>query len=209
MRYFANPSTPKVRDAMQRRNDLGAILTPKQGNLIPAGVHWCADNGVFGKGFPGEDKWFAWLAALPYDRALCEFAVAPDVVADAPATLTRSAPWLPKIRALGIPAAFVAQDGQENLPVPWDEFDVLFIGGSTDWKLSGHSQRIAFEARSRGKRVHMGRVNSHRRLVTAALAHCCDSADGTFVSFGPDVNLPKVEAWLDDLNVGNLFGAAS
>jgi hypothetical protein len=207
--YFANPSTPKVRDAMKRRDDLGAILTPKQGNKIPDGVRYCLDNGVYGKGFPGEDKWFAWLSALPYDKSLCEFAVAPDVVADAAATIARSLPWLPKIRALGLPAAFVAQDGQEDLPVPWDQFDVLFIGGSTEWKLGRHSQRIAFEARRRGKRVHMGRVNSHRRLITAALSHACDSADGTYIAFGPDVNLVKVERWLDDLNHHNLFGVSA
>jgi hypothetical protein len=194
---------------MTRRADLGAILTPKQGNLIPAGVRWCADNGVYGKGFPGEDKWFAWLTGLPYDKDLCEFAVAPDVVGDAAATIARSLPWLPKIRALGLPAAFVIQDGQENLPVPWDEFDVMFIGGSTEWKLGEHAQRLALEAVRHIKRVHMGRVNSHRRMITAALSHYCDSADGTYVAFGPDVNLPKVEAWLDDLNHNNLFGVAS
>jgi hypothetical protein len=135
--------------------------------------------------------------------------VAPDVVADAAATITRSLPWLAKIRALGLPAAFVAQDGQEDLLVPWDQFDVLFIGGSTEWKLGSHSAAIASEARRRGKRVHMGRVNSHRRLITAALSHFCDSADGTYVAFGPDVNLPKVEAWLDDLNHHNLFGGVA
>jgi hypothetical protein len=193
---------------MIRRNDLGAILTPKQGNKIPNGVHWCADNGVFGKGFPGEDKWFEWLSALPYDKRLCEFAVAPDVVGDASATIARSTPWMHKIRALGLPVAFVAQDGQESLPVPWAEFDVLFIGGTTGWKLSVHAQRLALQAVRHLKRVHMGRVNSHRRLITASLSHYCHTADGTYLAFGPDVNLPKVEAWLDDLNHGNLFGVA-
>lgn len=193
---------------MQTRDDLGAILTPKQGNKIPDGIRWCADNGVFGKGFPGEDAWFAWLAALPYDRALCEFAVAPDVVADAAATIARSAPWLPRIRSLGIPAAFVAQDGQETLSVPWGEFDVLFIGGSTEWKLSRHARSLAAEAKLRGKRVHMGRVNSFRRIVTASLTDC-DTADGTYVAFGPDTNLPKLTAWLDDINHGCLFGGAA
>jgi hypothetical protein len=208
VRFFANPSTQKVRDAMIRRDDLGAILTPKQGNRIPEGVRWCADNGVFGKGFPGESKWFAWLAGVPYDKTLCEFAVAPDVVADAAATLARSVPWLPQIRALGLPAAFAAQDGQEGLPVPWDEFDVLFIGGSTEWKLGRHARALAAEAKLRGKRVHMGRVNSFRRIVTAQLSDC-DSADGTYIAFGPDVNLPTVEAWLNDLNHASLFGGAA
>ena len=82
---------------------------------------------------------------------------------DAAATLTRSAPFLPAIRALGYPAALVAQDGLEDLDVPWDDFDVLFIGGSTEWKLGPHARALAAEAKARGKGVHMGRVNSQRR----------------------------------------------
>jgi hypothetical protein len=187
---------------------LGCIVTPAQGNKIPEGAVICADNGCFGKGYPGDDKWWAWLQILPADR--CEFAVAPDVVADAVATEARSVPWLAKIRSLGIPAAFVAQDGLENLTVPWDEFDVLFIGGSTEWKLGAHARRIVGEAKARDKRVHMGRVNSFQRLRYAQAIEC-DSADGTYIAFGPDVNLPDVLGWVRDLNSqGSLFsGQAS
>src|SRR5690242_10191187 len=102
--------------------DLGYIDTPAQGNKRPAGVTWCADNGAFSDKFD-EGKWWRFLTANAYAAADCLFAVAPDVVGDAVATIERSLPWLPKIRALGYPAAFVAQDGQESLPVPWDEFD--------------------------------------------------------------------------------------
>jgi hypothetical protein len=61
------------------------------------------------------------------------------------------------------------------------------------------------EARGRGKWVHMGRVNSLRRLRYAA-AIGCDSADGTYLAFGPDTNLPAVRGWLRDVNgQGTLF----
>ena len=53
MDYFANPSTQPIRGAMAAGH-LRAILTPKQGNRLPGGVRWCADNGCFGKGWPGE-----------------------------------------------------------------------------------------------------------------------------------------------------------
>lgn len=109
------------------------IATPKQGNAVPAGTNWCADNGCFGKGYPGDDAWYAWLASYtPEQIARCAFAVAPDVVGDAAATWERSAPWLPRIHALGYPAAFVAQNGIEGMEVPWDAFDVLFIGGCVE-----------------------------------------------------------------------------
>jgi hypothetical protein len=129
----------------------------------------------------------------------CVFATAPDVVGDAAATLARSVPWLPRIRALGYPAAFVAQDGQESLPVPWDEFDVLFVGGSTKWKLGAAARLLVGEAKRRGKHVHMGRVNSYRRFRYAE-AIGCDSVDGTFLVFGPEVNLPRLQGWIHQLD---------
>lgn len=198
MRYFANPTTG-TGDAMSA-GLLSMIATPAQGNPVPEGVEWCADNGCFGKGYPGDDKWLAWLASYtPEQIGRCRFATAPDVVGDAAATLARSLPFLPKIRALGYHAALVAQDGLESLDVPWDEFDALFIGGSTQWKLGSHAARLAAEAKARGKWVHMGRVNSQKRLEYAA-AIGCDSADGTYLTFGPDVNLPNVLAWLRKVN---------
>jgi hypothetical protein len=45
----------------------------------------------------------------------------------------------------------------------------------------------------------MGRVNSLTRLRYAE-AIGCDSADGTYIVFGPDVNFPKVLGWLRDVN---------
>lgn len=176
------------------------IATPKQGNRLPDAVTWCADNGCYGKGYPGDDKWLAWLDTYTAEqRERCLFATAPDVVGDAVATLARSAVWLPRIRALGYPAALVAQNGLESLDVPWDTFDVLFIGGDTAWKLGPDARVLVAEAKARGKWVHMGRVNSERRMRYAD-AIGCDSADGTYLAFGPDINLPAVLAWLRGVN---------
>jgi len=173
---------------------LGMIATPAQGNTVPADVDWCADNGCYGDGYPGDDAFLSWLGQRAEHAARCFFVVAPDVVCDAPATLERSAPMLPRIRAAGFPAALVAQNGLEDLSVPWDTFDVLFIGGDTVWKLGPAARSLAIEAKARGKRVHMGRVNSLRRLRYAQTIGCC-SADGTFLAFGPDTNLPAVLGW--------------
>lgn len=199
LRYFANPSTQPVRDAMMA-GLLDCIITPGQGNVIPPGAWYCVDNGAYGKGYPGEQEWWLWLCKRTAGREdHCRFAVAPDVVGDAAATLARSLPWLPKIRALGIPAAFVAQDGMDQLPMPWDAFDVLFIGGTTEWKLGVPMAEIVREAKVRGKAVHMGRVNSLRRLGYAASIGC-DSVDGTYISFGPNINLPKMLRWVTAVN---------
>jgi hypothetical protein len=190
--YLANPCGPDVVTAMQS-GVIGYVDTPAQGNKRPEGVVWAADNGCFSDTFD-ERKWSRFLRDNAHDADTCLFAVAPDVVGDAAATLERSRPHLPWIRSLGYPAAFVAQDGQESLPVPWEEFDVLFIGGTTAWKLGPHARALVAEARARGKWVHMGRVNSQRRYEYAR-AIGCDSADGTFLTFGPHENLPKLLAW--------------
>jgi hypothetical protein len=47
----------------------------------------------------------------------------------------------------------------------------------------------------------MGRVNSYKRLKYAHDIGC-QSADGTYVAFGPDVNLPKCLEWVRRVNAG-------
>lgn len=189
--YFATPSSEAARQRM-RDGEIGAIVTPAQGNRIDGIPVWCADNGRFGTGWPGYHRWLRWLTGLPLTG--CAFALAPDTPFDAAATLREAARPLRAIRDLGYPAALAAQNGIEHLAVPWDDFDVLFLGGDTAWKLGPAVRRLAAEARERGKGVHMGRVNSLRRYRYAE-AIGCTSVDGTFLRFGPDIRLPELLSW--------------
>ena len=174
---------------------LGCIRTPKQGNLKPNGAVWCADNGVFGNSF-NERSWWNFLVRWRGDVELCKFAVAPDVVADSEATLERSKPWLAKIRELGYPVALAAQDGMMLDDVPWSDIDALFIGGSSAWK-DGHEAKIlAKQAKALDKWVHMGRVNGFTRYLYAR-SISCDSVDGTFLTYAPDINLARLLRWID------------
>ncbi|MFF3398272.1 hypothetical protein ACFYW6_07135 [Streptomyces sp. NPDC002659] len=194
---------------------IGCMTTPAQGNVIPEGADYACDNGKFGcdgKGrhWPGLDEWRAWLTrtVTRYGAARCTWALAPDVPFDARATLAESLPELAFIRSLRIPAAFAAQEGCDLLGLPWDDFDVLFLAGSTEWKIGAVSERLAREAKERGKWVHMGRVNSRQRLGIAEWFGC-DSADGTYLAFGPDKNLRRLNGWLDELHsTPSLFGCA-
>lgn len=184
------------------RPDLGIMIQPGMGNSTAPLQFWKfgADNGCFAQGeafVPGD--WLEWLATLRRFRDNCLFAVAPDVILDAEATLLRSLPYLPTIRQLGFPSAFVTQNGCTSALVPWDALDCLFVGGDDAWKLSEASWRLCGEAKARGKWVHVGRVNSFRRLKACAVSGV-DSADGTYLRFGPDANWPKLAGWLDDLN---------
>lgn len=203
MIYLANPSTAPVRAAIAGHS-LAAIMSPRQGNRLPQQGMFAVDNGCGpgrdgkpGTGYPGDRAYLEFLARMSARARLrCLFATAPDVLGDAAATIERSARFVYRIRAwFGLPAALVAQDGLENLDVPWSWFDVLFIGGSTGWKLGPAARDLAAEAKARHKRVHMGRVNSLARLQYATELGC-DSADGTYIKFGPDINLPKVLGWL-------------
>lgn len=203
--YLANPCGPNVLDQMHAQT-IGYIDTPRQGNRRPTGVTWCADNGCFSDKWDA-DKWWAWLVANARDAATCLFAVAPDVVGDAWRTHIKSLPWLPKIKALGYPVAYVMQDGAENHPIPWHDFDVAFIGGTTEWKLGPAAREIVAEAKRRSKHVHMGRVNSQRRFEYAR-AIGCDSADGTFLTRGPDTNLPHLLSWVRGGEQDGLFSVA-
>lgn len=201
IRFLSGASNTALR-AVAKERGIGLLATPDTGyrGHIQDFPAWAADNACFAKGESFNlEAFLAWLAAFPAEqRATCLFAPAPDVVGDAVATLARSLPVLPMIRALGFPAAFVAQDGLEQTAIPWDAFDVLFIGGSTEWKLGPIARAAVAEAKARGKRVHMGRVNSHKRLAYAQ-AIGCDSADGTFIAFAPTKNLERVTDWLRKL----------
>ena len=199
MRFYATASGPLVRDAMTR-GLIGQIITPAAGNLLLPDVDWVADNAVFADRYPGDERYLAWLDERTWGADRCGFAVAPDVVCDAAATLDRSAPMLGRIRRLGLPVALALQNGIEYLRVPWADFDVAFLGGDTDWKIGPHARRLTADARAHGKRVHMGRVNSRRRLRIAAQMGC-HSADGTYLAFGPDTNLPKLVGWLGELDL--------
>ena len=137
-------------------------------------------------------------------------------VGDAAGTLERSARWYGKIRELGYKVALVAQDGLAVEDVPWDDIDALFIGGSDAYKIGAAPEgrvravkldgtplgrpgclEVVMEAKRRGKWVHMGRVNSLSRYRLAK-AMGCDSVDGTFLTFAPDENLPKLLSWVAD-----------
>lgn len=189
--WFLTPPGPteglELGDAL-----IGYIVAPSYANLPDDGRPFGVDNGCYAHPETFDlDAYLAWLKDLP--RAL--FATAEDEVGDARATLAKSMPQLDLIRRTGQPAAFVAQDGLEELPIPWDDFDVLFVGGSTSWKLSPHAAELARQAHDLGKHVHVGRVNSFRRALHAAQHMDADSVDGSYLRFGPKTNLVTLRRW--------------
>lgn len=119
----------------------------------------------------------------------CMFVTVPDVVANADATRDLWDTWRDKVWGYEMPLAYVIQDGATTKHVPWRDFRVLwrdcayytgaiFVGGSTAYKLGEDAAAIVRVANRLGLWVHMGRVNSARRLNYAASIGC-DSVDGS------------------------------
>ncbi len=154
---------------------------------------WAADNACY-SGW-SERRFVGMLdriAGVPG----CLWVAAPDVVGDAAATLELFDIWQPIIAARGLPTGLVAQNGLENMEVPWDRIDALFIGGSTQWKLGEQARRLCVQAKARGKWVHVGRTNSRRRIRLLAGWGCVDSVDGSGFSRWPDTRIPRGLRWI-------------
>jgi hypothetical protein len=172
---------------------LGRMVQPRHlGSIdrtVAAGIPWCADNDAF-QGFKVGPylKMLGTLAGTPD----CKFVTAPDVVADWASTLVLWEIYRPVIHDCDLPAAIVLQDGCDHIPT---DADAVFIGGSTEWKLSPESEALAREAKERGLWLHMGRVNSIRRLRRAQ-DWGCDSVDGTKYVMFSDTWIPEAIAVL-------------
>lgn len=195
MLWLGTSKTQDMVRFMLKNHEIGLMCQPWGTSSMEAGWIWAADNGCFADSW-NETAWLRWLGK-PHPRAGCLFATVPDVVGNHEATLERWEIYAPKVRELRYPVAFVGQDGAENGEIPWDEMDAFFVGGSTEWKMSQSAFELAMMAAEKGKWVHVGRVNSIKRLkYWRNVAH---SSDGTMLAFKPDVYAPRVRGWVETL----------
>jgi hypothetical protein len=140
---------------------------------------WAIDNGAY-SGFDAV-AFRKRLAKEAEQRAGCLFVVCPDVVGSARRTLEVFPYWARQLKNDGWPIALAIQDGQQDLPIPWDEIDAVFIGGTTSFKISQHAVHVIRAAQIAGKWVHVGRVNdAHRFAQFEELG--VHSIDGTGIS---------------------------
>lgn len=158
----------------------GVLTSPQKRTAekpIREGRWWAMDNAAFKNGFNAE-RFFVHLAKLEAYRDRCLFVTVPDRVGDANTTLQLWHEWSPRI--VGWPLAFVAQDGQEDLPFP-EGCAWVFIGGTDDFKLGAAGRICVKRALQEGKHVHIGRVNSQKRYryFEALGAHSCDGTGPT------------------------------
>lgn len=181
--------------ALRGLPEFGYMMTPLMGSAPhwTFGIPWAADTGCYKRPESFQmEKYFAWLQKRDLRNLI--FATAPDRLGDWRVTLDASLPVLSAMAMLSIPSALVAQDGLTPGDTPWEFFGCLFIGGTGGrggWKESRHAEKLAQEAKRRGKWLHMGRVNSRRREDIAMDWHC-DSVDGTYLASAPNILRPKL-----------------
>lgn len=182
MRYDPAPLLGRL---VQPRHYSGLAKTNVNGRV------WAADNDCF-QGLDA-DAYRRMVDALPVTG--CRFVTVPDRVGDHRATRRMWGRWSGFVRNRGLPPAFVIQDGCDRYRQVPSEADAVFVGGTTEYKLSETARRIVAAAKEDGKWVHMGRVNSFRRIQQAQ-SWGCDSVDGTSFSMFSDTYIPRALALL-------------
>lgn len=173
MRVMVGAHTlPEFRDFQHR---IGNLFVP--GSYYRSDLVFALDNGVYkawATGKPWEsDKFLRHIDKVAQRGTIPLWVVVPDAVGDHRRTLALWHEWAPRLKKnYGWPLAFAVQDGQQPNAVPADA-DVIFVGGTTEWKRK--TIRLWCQ---RYPRVHVGRINTYRWLW-----HChkcgAESVDGT------------------------------
>lgn len=175
MKFLIDKSASDLSQKMARHGDYiaGQLLTPLT-RYANYGGTFAIDNGAF-SGFDAT-AFKNLLAREAANRSRCLFVTIPDVVGSARRTLEI---WSHRAKfAQYWPMAFVAQDGAEDLEMPWDEMSAVFIGGRDPWKDSQSALDIVKTAKTLGLHVHVGRVNTAKRyrLFADVGADTCDGS---------------------------------
>ena len=139
---------------------VGPAAAPK--SKVRPWIPYALDNDAYSAFTSGqawdEARWREMLTCARRQASKPRWAIVPDVVADASATLRNWLRYSSEVAAHGFPLAFAVQDGMEPRDVPGNAA-VVFVGGSTPWKW----RMVPMWARA-FPRVHVGRVNTLDRL---------------------------------------------
>jgi hypothetical protein len=155
---------------------VGHLFSPGGWRRPDPAFPYAIDNGAFAAWEAGRpfdvEAFLGLLERLKREPVQPEWIAVPDVVMDREATLSQWQHWAPVVADLGVPLAFVVQDGMKAVDVP-GEAAVIFVGGSTPWKWLTLPMWC-----EQGRRVHVGRVNTARRL-RQCMRLGVESCDGT------------------------------
>ena len=179
---------------VKEHNNLGYLVTPFSHTKLQEVKNkvYAIDNGAFA-GL--DEKKFMKIVNNYKNNKKEIFIAVPDIVGNHKETLKMFNNWRDILSDYNL--GFVAQDGMTKNDIP-KEAQAVFIGGSTEFKLG----KIAFEiiqiAKEKGLWVHMGRVNSLKRIKYAYESNV-DSIDGTKYAMFDKVHLKKALDYISSL----------
>lgn len=158
-------------DILQLRTPL-TMYRPDGSGVIKYGL----DNGAYSEFRTAR---FTRMAKEAMDDDRCLWIAVPDYPFCAYSTIGMFNQWRHVVKSK---RAFVLQDDITiySSLIPWDEIVAVFVGGSDRFKDSRYALDLAREAKERGKWVHVGRVNTKRRIHL--WEGYCDSFDGSGIS---------------------------
>lgn len=153
---------------------IGWIMSPEGWKDPPIWMPYALDNGKF-TCWTHKKTWdesgFYRHVHRSFGTSHLLWIAVPDEVANREETLRLWFKHSPRVGQYG-KLAFVAQDGMTPDDIP-PNADVVFVGGTTEWKWSTLNDWT-----SSFPRVHVGRVNTERLLWLAHEAGA-ESCDGT------------------------------
>lgn len=156
---------------------LGHLYTPARKERVLPWLPYALDNGRFAEAIKGiefdDDKFFQYVESFVARSIKPLWIAVPDVPFNGEETLCWWDRYAFACREFDVPLALVVQDGMSIDDVRSRKPDVVFVGGTTEWKwLTVREWTGAFP------RVHVGRVNSPKRLYELA-ALGVESCDGS------------------------------
>lgn len=179
--YASRTGTKRNLAALRKHN--WRLLVSATGCLRAEGFSYALDNGAwtaYRQGKPFDER--AFIAALRKLGANADWTVIPDVVCGGHKSLEFSLLWMRYVLDESPTALLAVQDGL----LPDDVRPFLgarvgiFVGGSTKWKEST-IETWAKLGRELGSWVHVGRVNTARRIALCTTSGVT-SFDGTSAS---------------------------
>ena len=159
------------------------VLLSPAGSLNPRGRSYALDNGAWsafqhGTSFDGD----AFMRAVDKVGEHADWIVLPDIVMGGERSLALSLTWLDRLKDLPTQLLIAVQNGftTEDVRSYLNPMVGIFVGGDTAWK-EETTPMWGSLCRRRNCYLHVGRVNSQRRIAICAAAGA-DSFDGTSVS---------------------------
>lgn len=179
--YASRTGTRRNLDAL--RSCGWRLLVSASGCVRTEGFGYALDNGAWSAYTHGnsfDEKSFS--LALAKVGPGSDWTVIPDIVAGGHASLSLSLQWMRRVLDVSPVALLAVQDGIgiDDVRQYLGRRVGIFVGGSTSWKL--HTLRLwCALGREIGCWVHVGRVNSQRRINLCKAAGAT-SFDGTSAS---------------------------